>query len=241
MLAWGPLFDDYMNVTAVGDVFFNTIFTFLDPSYTGYLTPEAYSRFLDDQGYLLHENVWKSNLVVDTMYGGSEENMADKALRNAYDLFSIEHVLKHRHNPPGSTTPSVTTQLQGLFGNAFNPAMMSSAPLQTLSSQMPLLTRKGFIDITTVEVLSDPSRAWGNLSRVLRAYELEPFRGRGDMPRSVLPEAANQRMLERVRAISSFAKVRGEQQLVSAMELRRQGRENALDLVGDARYRYVYR
>ncbi len=59
MLAWGPLFDDYMEVTAVGDLFFNAIFTYLDPSYTGYLTPEAYSHFLDDQGYLLHENVCK--------------------------------------------------------------------------------------------------------------------------------------------------------------------------------------
>ncbi|KAK0208027.1 hypothetical protein DFS33DRAFT_1300795 [Desarmillaria ectypa] len=244
MLAWGPLFDGYMDVTAVGDSFFNAIFTYLDPSYTGYLTPEVYSRFLDDQGYLLHENVWKSNLVLDTVYGGSEENMADKALRNAYDLFSIEHILKHRHNPPGSTTPSITTQLQGLFGNAFNPAMMHSVPLQSSNSQMPLLTRNGFIDITTVEVLSDPSRAWGNLSRVLRAYQLEPFRAWGDMPRSVLPEAADERMLQRVRGVSNFAKVRGGQQLASAraeMELRRQGRENALDLIGDTRYRYVHR
>ncbi|KAK0446435.1 uncharacterized protein EV420DRAFT_1570613 [Desarmillaria tabescens] len=244
MLTWSPLFDDYMDVTTVGDLFFNAIFTYLDPSYTGYLTPEVYSRFLDDQGYLLHENVWKSNLVPDAMYGGSKENMADKALRNAYDLFSIEHILKHRHNPSGSTTPSITTQLQGLFGNAFNPAMMHSVPLQSSNSQMPLLTRKGFIDITTVEVLSDPSRAWGNLSRLLRAYQLEPFRGWGDMPRNVLPEAADERMLQRVRGVSSFAKMRGEQQLASTMaemELRRQGRENALDLISDTRYKYVYR
>ncbi|PBL01450.1 hypothetical protein ARMGADRAFT_1007463 [Armillaria gallica] len=243
MLAWGPLFDDYMEVTAVGDLFFNAIFTYLDPSYTGYLTPEAYSHFLDDQGYLLHENVWKSNLVPDAVYGGSKENMADKALRNAYDLFSIEHVLKPRHNPPGSTTPSITTHLQGLLGNAFNPAMMHSVPLQSSNSQMPLLTRKGFIDITTVEVLSDPSRAWGNLSRVLRMYQLESFRGWGDMPRRVLPEGADQRMLQRVRDISNFAKARGEQQLafsMARMELERQGRENALDLISDTRYRRVY-
>ncbi|KAK0245426.1 hypothetical protein EDD85DRAFT_943853 [Armillaria nabsnona] len=149
-----------MEVTAVGDLFFNAIFTYIDPSYTGYLTPEGYSRFLDDQGYLLHEN---SNLVPNAVYGGSKENMADKALRNAYNLFSIEHVLNPRHNPPGSTTPSITTQLQGLLGNAFNPVMMHSVPLQSSNSQMPLLTRKGFIDITTVEVLSDPSRTWGNL------------------------------------------------------------------------------
>ncbi len=127
--------------------------------------------------------------------------MADKALRNAYNLFSIEHVLNPRHNPPGSTTPSITTQLQGPLGNAFNPAMMHSVPLQSSNSQMPLL---GFIHIVTVEVLSDPSRAWGDLSRVLRMYQLESFRGWGDMPRSILPEGTDQRMLQRVRDISNL-------------------------------------
>ncbi|KAK0245419.1 hypothetical protein EDD85DRAFT_800887 [Armillaria nabsnona] len=128
-------------------------------------------------------------------------------------------------------------------GNAFNPAMMHSVPLQSSKSQMPLLTRKGFIDITTVEVLSDPSRAWGNLSRVLRMYQLLSFRGWGDMPRRILPEGADQRMLQRVRDISNFAKARGERQLASSMarmELERQGRENALDLISDTRYRRVY-
>ncbi len=122
--------------------------------------------------------------------------------------------------------------------------MMHSVPLQSSNSQMPLLTRKGFIDITTVEVLSDPSRAWGNLSRVLRMYQLESFRGWGDMPRRVLPEGADQRMLQRVRDISNFAKARGESSNWRlrwlGMELERQGRENALDLISDTRYRRVY-
>ncbi|SJL05306.1 uncharacterized protein ARMOST_08672 [Armillaria ostoyae] len=194
--------------------------------------------------YFTRTSARKSNLVPDAVYGGSKENMADKALRNAYDLFSIEHVLKPSHDPPGSTTPSITTQLQGLLRNAFNPAMTHSVPLQSSNSQMPLLTRKGFIDIITVEVLSDPSRAWGNLSRVLRMYKLESFWGWCDMPRSVLAEGADQRMLQRVRDISNFAKARGEQQWVSSMarmELERQGRENALDLISDTRYRRLYR
>ncbi|PBK70345.1 hypothetical protein ARMSODRAFT_955819 [Armillaria solidipes] len=57
MLPWGPLFDDYMEVTAVGDLFFNAIFTYLDSSYTGYL--RSIFAFL---GPRIH-TAGKSNLV----------------------------------------------------------------------------------------------------------------------------------------------------------------------------------
>ncbi|KAF8911730.1 hypothetical protein CPB85DRAFT_1252932 [Mucidula mucida] len=191
----------------------------LDTSHTGYLSPEAYSRFLDDQGYQLHDNAWKANLIQDPVYGQSKENVADKALKNVYDLFSIEHILQDRFNPPGSTQPSMTSQLFSLFAPGIN-VDASSAGIRA-ASKMPLLTLKGFIDITAVEVLSDPSKEWGNLQRALKKY--------------ACPSS------KRVRKVSEFAKARDEQLLAATMaemQLRKQGRQNALDLLDDRRYYY---
>ncbi len=106
---------------------------------------------------------------------------------------------------------------------------------------MPLLTLKGFIDITAVEVLSDPSKEWGNLQRALKKYRLSQFEGWLDLPRHVLPEYPDARMLQRVRKVSEFAKARDEQLLAATMaemQLRKQGRQNALDLLDDRRYYY---
>ncbi len=53
---WSALFDGNMDVTPFGEMLFAAVFNHLDTSHTGYLSPEAYSRFLDDQGYQLHDN-----------------------------------------------------------------------------------------------------------------------------------------------------------------------------------------
>ncbi|KAF8891553.1 hypothetical protein CPB85DRAFT_1566207 [Mucidula mucida] len=212
---WSTLFDSEMEVTEMGEMFFAAIFTHLDPSYSGYLTPEAYSGFLDDLGYELHENVWKNSLIQNSAFGQSKETMADKALRNAYDLFSIEHVLKER---PASSK----TRMYSLIGAKVTPAGGSSA------SKMPLLTLKGFIEISTVEILCDPSREWGNLQRALKRYKLTKF---ASMPRHVLPEDADPRMQQRVHIVSQFAKMRDEQLMVM-------DESNAIDLVDDRRFCY---
>lgn len=45
-----------MSPTPVFVTLLNDIFTHLDPSNMAYLTPEVFSRFEDDMGYLPHEN-----------------------------------------------------------------------------------------------------------------------------------------------------------------------------------------
>ncbi len=170
---------------------------------------------MDFEGTLIDLSAGKNSLIQNSAFGQSKETMADKALRNAYDLFSIEHVLKER---PASSK----TRMYSLIGAKVTPAGGSSA------SKMPLLTLKGFIEISTVEILCDPSREWGNLQRALKRYKLTKF---ASMPRHVLPEDADPRMQQRVHIVSQFAKMRDEQLMVM-------DESNAIDLVDDRRFCY---
>ena len=108
---------------------------------------------------------------------------------------------------------------------------------------MPAITRSGFIEFMRIEALSDPSREWGNFSRLLKKYNLPRYRGWGDLPRSVLPEVPDASMLARVASVAAFAQQKGQQELDAARagaQIRAQGRQAALDLVSDRRVEYRY-
>ncbi|KAL0581495.1 hypothetical protein V5O48_000538 [Marasmius crinis-equi] len=250
--AWGPFFNDDMTPTGVFSELMDAIFSYLDPKDTGYLLPEVYSRFLDDQGYMGQENAWKSACQPQPMLGIPKEYMADKALKNAYDLFSIEHAIQER--PKEMTTPVVnplTAQFQSM-GINYDPCASFGTSMVGSNGVMPLLTRKGFMDITCVEVLCDPSRHWGNFSRIIRAYSNAPNAQAGpmaqygdwpDLPRVVLPEMPDARMLERVKRVGEVAKAKAQEDLDAARVrtgIEAQGRQHALDLIGDYRYTYRY-
>lgn len=235
---WQPFFLD-MGPTPTFVTLSNDIFTYLDSSNSGFLTPETYSRFLDDQGYLPNENIWKSSL--QATFNASKETMADKALKNAYDLFSIDHVLQPRAHAPHVDTTGLTQQFQRVLGSAFNPSLLQSS--MSTAGPMPLLTRKGFLDITTIELLADPSKHWGNMSRMLRKYNMPRYRTWGDLPRSVVPELPHPMMLERVAAVTNVATQKGQRELEAARVesmLKARGQQNALDLIDGGRY-YYYR
>jgi hypothetical protein len=172
-------------------------------------------------------------------FNASKETMADKALKNAYDLFSVEHTLQPRAQAPHVDPTGLTQTARRAFGSAFDPSLFGFSG--SASNPMPLLTRKGFIDITTIEMLSDPSKHWGNMSRMLRKYNLPRYRSWGDLPRSVVPELPHPTMLERVAAVTRVATEKGERELeamrVQSM-LQAKGRQNALDLIDDRRYYY---
>lgn len=172
----------------------------------------------------------------------SAESMADKSLKNAYDMFSIEHILQQRIQPAHVDPTGTTSLLQGMLGNLYNPSMLRSPALA--EGPMPLLTRKGFLDITSIEVLADPSKEWGNLSRVIRKYNLPRYNDWGDMPRSVLPDHPDPRTLQKVAAIHEVAKAKAARELASAHAgamIAAQGRQNAIDLIsGDTRYYRYY-
>lgn len=56
---WQPFFLPDMTPTPTFTTLLNDIFSYLDSSNSGYLVPEAYSRFLDDLGYVGQENSCK--------------------------------------------------------------------------------------------------------------------------------------------------------------------------------------
>lgn len=61
---WQLFFYADMSPTPTFVTLLNDIFTYLDTSNSGYLIPEAYSRFEDDMGCLPHENTCKSQAVM---------------------------------------------------------------------------------------------------------------------------------------------------------------------------------
>ena len=168
--------------------------------------------------------------------------MADKSLKNAYDLFSIEHVLLQRQQPPHVDPTGFTATMKSVLGAAYKPSMIGQG-LITTQGPMPAITRSGFIEFMRIETLSDPSREWGNFSRLLKKYNLPRYRGWGDLPRSVLPEVPDASMLARVASVAAFAQQKGQQELDAARagaQIRAQGRQAALDLVSDRRVEYRY-
>jgi hypothetical protein len=58
--SWGAFFNLDMSPTPTLTGMMDAIFTALDPSRSGYLTPEVFSRFQDDLGYPTSENICKS-------------------------------------------------------------------------------------------------------------------------------------------------------------------------------------
>ncbi|KJA20260.1 hypothetical protein HYPSUDRAFT_203961 [Hypholoma sublateritium FD-334 SS-4] len=237
---WQPWFHPDSSPTDAYITLMNDIFTYLDPTNVGNLVPETFSGFLDDLGYLTHENAWKAGL--QSTFALSKESMADKALKNAYDLFSIDHVLLQRQQAPHVDTTGLTASIQSVLGAAYKPSMLGSG-VATTPGPMPAITRSGFIEISRIEALSDPSREWGNFSRMLKKYNLPRYRGWGDLPRSVLPAVPDASMLARVAGVTAFAQQKGQQLLDAARvdaQLRAQGRQAALDLISDRRVEYRY-
>ncbi|KAJ7899905.1 hypothetical protein B0H13DRAFT_2029317 [Mycena leptocephala] len=209
---WGPFFLEDLSPSPAFAQLMSAILTYLDTGNTGYLVPEAYSRFLEDQSYVGDNNSWKHNLVARR--GKSKEDVADAALKHVYDLHSIEYVLRLR---PGSGS-----------GN---------------SNTMPLLTLKGLMDLTALEMLSDPSTEWGSISRVINTYDLPAVRGWGALPRSVLPDVPDPRITERVARVLAAEAKEHERRLEASrvkLMLQAQGEQNALDLLDDRRYTYRY-
>ncbi|KAG6916660.1 hypothetical protein DXG01_005946 [Tephrocybe rancida] len=232
---WQPFFFPDMTPTPTFTTLMNDIFSCLDPQNTGTLLPETHSRFLDDIGYLPHENTWKSGLTAT--FNQSAVSNADKTLKNAFDLFAIDHELLQRAQGPHIDPTGLTQTLQGVLGSAFSSIGSQAAP------PMPAITRKGFVDVTVINVLSDPSREWANFSRMLRKYNLPRYIGWGDLPRSVIPAVADQAMLNRIAGVTAFAKQKGEAELEAARRkaaIQARGRQAALDLIGDTRYEYRY-
>ncbi|KAJ6505677.1 hypothetical protein C8R47DRAFT_1192355 [Mycena vitilis] len=232
-VGWAPFFTMDMSPTPVFVQLMTSILAYLDTGRTGHLVPEAYSRFLDDQAYVGGANTWKAGLIPRA--GQITEDIADMALKRAFDLFSIEYILRPRPRNPNATVDDLTRQLQ---------AMGTTPPASVSGGMMPLLTLKGFMDITAIEMLCDPSTEWGSMARVVRSYDLPEVQAWGELPRSVLPDQPDPRMKARVARATTVSRNQGAQALEASrvrLMLQAQGEQNALDLLDDRRYYYTYR
>ncbi|KAJ7347192.1 hypothetical protein DFH08DRAFT_1001873 [Mycena albidolilacea] len=213
---WGLFFDVDLNPSPAYSALMAAIFGNLDSARTGFLAPEAYSRFMDDMCYPLAENIWKAN--------ASTPANADAVLRRVYEALGLEHITQTRPGPPNRHHP----MFQALLGGTATP------------SSMPLLTLRGLADLMLIELLSDPSLAYPRLVRAVQLYGLhhaEPYRRWGAMPRSVLPATADPRVLARTAAAE--AQVRGAV-ANAAMGAQIQAAANlaAVNAVGGTQYRY---
>ncbi|KAJ7655969.1 hypothetical protein DFH06DRAFT_1091457 [Mycena polygramma] len=195
---WGPFFTPEMKTTPVLIHLVNAIFTYLDKQHLGTLTPEVYSRFLTTQGYTGPENTWHVNFVKGV--GQSKEDTADAALKRAFDLLRIDHVL-HPRPPKAPSADTVKRQLKSVV-RAITPSASGG--------MMPLLTRKGFTAVTAINMLCDPARHWGSMAVIVRMYDLPEVRGWGELPRGVLPDEGDPHVMARVAQVQMLAKEHGQ-------------------------------
>ena len=110
------------------------------------------------------------------------------------------------------------------------------------TSQMPLLTLRGFLDLINIDVLANPSKATNDLNLVLRTYQLPIWREKGDIPRWCLPEVPVQQALDRANAAAAAAAVSASmsQNLMTAAQSADEGRFAANQIGQDPSYDLVY-
>jgi len=132
--------------------------------------------------------------------------------------------------------------LSSSFANLMSQHKSSSLLDPPASGGMPLLTRSGFLDITTIEMLGEPSTAWRNFNRIARHYNI--WREWGDCPREMFPDETPKPVRERITRATAVGKRRAEEVIEAARvqaEIQAQGREAALRITDPAGTRYVYR
>jgi len=174
--------------------------------------------------------------------GYSGEDLADFEFRTILENFSFEFTLRPRPAAPNRDIQNMMGGIPGLT-DAFSKILASSASLTPLSGgQMPCLTRKGFVDICTLEMLADPSLGWRYINLALKHYHI--WRQWGDYPRSMLPEEAPKQVLDRITKVTALGQRRANERLEAARiqtEIEKRGRENALRLLDPPGTTYHYR
>lgn len=177
-----------------------------------------------------------------TGYNG--EDLADYEFRTILENFSFEFVLRPRPAAPNRDFQNMMSGIPGLT-SSFSRMLASSLSLPPLSGgQMPCLTRKGFIDICTVEMLADPNLGWRYINLSAKHYNI--WRGWGDYPRSLLPDEPPKPVLDRIARVTALSQRRANERIEAARvqaEIQAQGRENALRLLDPpgTTYHYQYR
>lgn len=198
-----------------GTPFFNSLmkefFSKLDPQGTGYITPEAFSGFLDACHFRVDDNVWKRSHKGNMMF--SADDMADFELKAALEGFYFDHKVVVR-NPRAKQLP---------YGG------------------MPLLSFEGFADFMSVEFCADIDQHLSGLNHALRYYGIWPEKGaipRHVFLARCPPEL--QRRIDEASARCRGAAQTRINAHKAQKQLELQGQQNALDLIDGPRRYYYY-
>ncbi|CAA9961594.1 hypothetical protein PTMSG1_04978 [Pyrenophora teres f. maculata] len=179
-------------------------FAKLDPKGTGYITPEAFSSFLEASRVKDSDNIWKRSLINGGMF--AKEDMADFELKAAMEGFFFDHKIVVR-NPAAAQLP---------YGG------------------MPLLSLAGFIDFMSVEYAADPDDTFvvPGLNNALRVYNIWPERG--PLPRYVFPPRRPAEIQQRLDQAGQRCATNAQQKLranQARLQMKLQGQQDAIDLI----------
>lgn len=179
------------------------------------------------------------------VFGYNREDVADFELRTVYENWSIHHTLHKRSSVPNRDMENVMMPaIGGMIGSAMSKMMKQTMQQRSMSGgMMPMISRKGFIDLMTIEIVGEPSKGWLQLNRMARHYNV--WCQWGDVPREMLPEFAPQDLVDRCKRLTEFSQQRATERLHALevqMQIQKQGREAALRLVDPpgTTYHYTY-
>ncbi|CAG9982154.1 unnamed protein product [Clonostachys byssicola] len=199
------------NGTPVFNSLMKEFFSKLDPQGTGYITPEAFSSFLDACHYRVDDNVWKRSRKGNMMF--SADDMADFELKAALEGFYFDHKVVVR-NPRAKQLP---------YGG------------------MPLLSLEGFADFMSVEFCADIDQHLSGLNHALRFFGIWPEKGAipRHVFLARCPPELQRRIDESSARCRGTAQTRlNAHKAQKQLEL--QGQQNALDLIDGPRRYYYY-
>lgn len=205
------------------------------------------SFILDSMSCLkLHSNYQQGKGNVAPQFGVDRHDIADYEMRTVYENWSIDHTLQKRTGAPNRDMENIYASfpsVAGMTGSVFSNILRNSLQQSSLSGgMMPMISRKGFIEIMSVDIAGEPSVGWQRLNRMARHYNV--WRQWGDIPREMLPEFAPPDLLARIEKVAAYSKQQAEQRLEATrakIEIEQRGREYALQQLDPPGTRYVYR
>ncbi|KAL4819518.1 hypothetical protein BDW67DRAFT_154763 [Aspergillus spinulosporus] len=225
---WTPLLTEEMKPAPSFIRMMEELFRHLDPQNTGFLSPELYSQYIEACGAPTNHNIWKTS---NTKSG---TDIADRELTDHFTAYSVDFTLRPR-TPHSASSPINPLSHLPFSQRAIPSRFMPQVPSMS-GGQKPMLSLQGFTNLSLISVLLDPSSAWGQLSRVIRAYRIPVWLEWGDLPRDMLPLGPYQPEVERVRVLLEGARANAEEELDALharLKIEERGRQHALDLLDD--------
>lgn len=174
------------------------------------------------------------------VFGYNREDMADYELKQVYVNYSVDHRMAPRNQPRSNDYQNFASGLRGIAGSVFASIVEASdGPAPISGGMMPMMTRQGLIDFSVFEFAGDPSAGWNYVKLACRHYGI--WREWGVCPRDCMPAVAPPELTNRNRLIQLEAQDRAQEMLDAKrieVNFAKQGREAALDLISDNRYRW---